>query len=100
MCGIVGYIGKQPASPIIVEGLRRLEYRGYDSAGRLIKFGTEPLRKKWWSFIADKRVVAEVEPDPAHVDELRLRLASILGLPEATSLDELEREALGRFLLS
>ncbi|MDB6067589.1 MAG: glutamine--fructose-6-phosphate transaminase [Pedosphaera sp.] len=33
MCGIVGYIGKQPASPIIVEGLRRLEYRGYDSAG-------------------------------------------------------------------
>jgi glucosamine--fructose-6-phosphate aminotransferase (isomerizing) len=33
MCGIVGYIGKQQASPIIIEGLRRLEYRGYDSAG-------------------------------------------------------------------
>src|SRR5690242_14791962 len=33
MCGIVGYIGKQSAAPIIVEGLRRLEYRGYDSAG-------------------------------------------------------------------
>ena len=33
MCGIVGYIGKQQATPIIVEGLRRLEYRGYDSAG-------------------------------------------------------------------
>src|SRR5580698_1588775 len=33
MCGIVGYIGKQTAAPIIVEGLRRLEYRGYDSAG-------------------------------------------------------------------
>ena len=33
MCGIVGYIGKQPASPVILEGLRRLEYRGYDSAG-------------------------------------------------------------------
>ena len=33
MCGIVGYVGKQQASPIIVEGLRRLEYRGYDSAG-------------------------------------------------------------------
>lgn len=33
MCGIVGYIGKQDASPIIIEGLRRLEYRGYDSAG-------------------------------------------------------------------
>ena len=33
MCGIVGYVGKQEATPILVEGLRRLEYRGYDSAG-------------------------------------------------------------------
>ncbi|HEY3502190.1 MAG TPA: glutamine--fructose-6-phosphate transaminase (isomerizing) [Actinocatenispora sp.] len=33
MCGIVGYVGTQPASGIVVDGLRRLEYRGYDSAG-------------------------------------------------------------------
>lgn len=33
MCGIVGYIGKSQAAPILLEGLRRLEYRGYDSAG-------------------------------------------------------------------
>ena len=33
MCGIVGYVGAQEAGPILIEGLRRLEYRGYDSAG-------------------------------------------------------------------
>src|SRR5574342_580154 len=33
MCGIVGYIGKKPVVPVLIDGLRRLEYRGYDSAG-------------------------------------------------------------------
>ena len=33
MCGIVGYLGQQQAYPILIQGLKRLEYRGYDSAG-------------------------------------------------------------------
>jgi len=37
MCGIVGYIGKKPAAGLLIEGLKRLEYRGYDSAGVCIQ---------------------------------------------------------------
>ena len=47
MCGIIGYVGKQAASPILLEGLRRLEYRGYDSAGIAVaRDGELLLRKK------------------------------------------------------
>jgi len=45
MCGVIGYIGKRTAAPIIVESLRRLEYRGYDSAGLSIISG--PGLKVW-----------------------------------------------------
>jgi glucosamine--fructose-6-phosphate aminotransferase (isomerizing) len=47
MCGIIAYIGSQPASPILLDGLRRLEYRGYDSAGiSLVSPGRFQTRKK------------------------------------------------------
>ena len=41
MCGIVGYIGPQDATPIILNGLKRLEYRGYDSAGLAVINGDQ-----------------------------------------------------------
>ena len=41
MCGIVGYVGKEQAAPIILDGLSKLEYRGYDSAGMAIFDGTQ-----------------------------------------------------------
>ncbi|MGD0745930.1 MAG: glutamine--fructose-6-phosphate transaminase (isomerizing), partial [Verrucomicrobiota bacterium] len=46
MCGIIGYVGKKAASPILLEGLRRLEYRGYDSAGVAVLDGDELLVRK------------------------------------------------------
>jgi len=46
MCGIVGYLGLKDASPIILNGLKRLEYRGYDSAGISIYNGNKILTRK------------------------------------------------------
>ncbi|TMK90074.1 MAG: glutamine--fructose-6-phosphate aminotransferase, partial [Actinobacteria bacterium] len=46
MCGIVGYVGSAQALPIVMEGLRRLEYRGYDSAGIAVVDGGLSVRKR------------------------------------------------------
>ena len=39
MCGIVGYVGKAQAAPILLDGLSKLEYRGYDSSGMAVYDG-------------------------------------------------------------
>ena len=64
MCGIVGYIGEQDATPIILNGLKRLEYRGYDSAGlAVIEDGHIQLRRDAGKL---SHLVSLVEHEPLH----------------------------------
>src|SRR2546426_1135945 len=46
MCGIIGIVGKSPVGPRIIESLRRLEYRGYDSAGAAAHVGGRLVRRR------------------------------------------------------
>ena len=61
MCGIMGYVGPQEASPILVDGLRRLEYRGYDSAGVAVTNGSINIRKAQGK-IVNLETLLESEP--------------------------------------
>src|SRR6266404_8703736 len=63
MCGIVGYVGRSEAAPILLDGLRRLEYRGYDSAGVAIVDGDKVETRKCAGRIAELgKLMAERPP--------------------------------------
>jgi glucosamine--fructose-6-phosphate aminotransferase (isomerizing) len=62
MCGIIGYIGPKPVLPVLIEGLRRLEYRGYDSAGvAIVRDGQISLRRSAGKLSRLEEVI-EAEP--------------------------------------
>src|SRR5436190_901997 len=64
MCGIVGYVGHKEAEPILIEGLRRLEYRGYDSAGLATVTGNHLHLRKRAGRVADLRQYLSQRPAP------------------------------------
>ena len=64
MCGIVGYVGQREATPVLIEGLRRLEYRGYDSAGVATVTGSRLHVHKQAGRIAGLAAHLEQHPAP------------------------------------
>ncbi|MBA3529179.1 MAG: glutamine--fructose-6-phosphate aminotransferase, partial [Propionibacteriaceae bacterium] len=64
MCGIVGYVGPQAATDVVVEGLRRLEYRGYDSAGVAVVAAARIYSSKKAGKIANLDKVLAEDPLP------------------------------------
>ncbi|MGC6494300.1 MAG: glutamine--fructose-6-phosphate transaminase (isomerizing), partial [Myxococcota bacterium] len=91
MCGIVGYVGGKSALPVLVEGLRRLEYRGYDSAGVALTSG-ESL---WWRKSVGR--VADLEARLAQAPEgtigiAHTRWATHGGVTEANAHPHLDAE--------
>lgn len=66
MCGIVGYVGQQQARDVVIEGLRRLEYRGYDSAGiALVDHGTVATDKRAGKLANLEKAIEETPLPPS-----------------------------------
>ena len=85
MCGIIGYVGDKLVAPILVKGLSRLEYRGYDSCGFLTVDGNGFHAKKWVgkiSQIADKVTSDDL---PGNVGMAHTRWATHGGVTEANA---------------
>ena len=85
MCGIIGYVGKKAASPILLEGLRRLEYRGYDSAGvAILDNAGLALRKKKGRIDEGIARVLKAEPAAGSLGIAHTRWATH-GIPSDTN---------------
>ncbi len=85
MCGIVGYIGKNNAVPILLDGLRRLEYRGYDSAGVAVLNGRGIEVRKRIGRIAKLAELLQQSPTEGSLGISHTRWATHGGVSDANA---------------
>ncbi len=76
MCGIVGYVGNREAEPILLDGLRRLEYRGYDSAGMATLTGRQLHLRKKAGRVGDLSSYLNTQPAPGCIGISHTRWAT------------------------
>ena len=77
MCGIVGFTGDMQAAPILLDGLSKLEYRGYDSAGIAVRDGekeTDPYLEHVVSDIQDGRLME------SHLRQMHIRTSVMMAM--------------------
>ena len=91
MCGIVGFTGDMQAAPILLDGLSKLEYRGYDSAGIAVRDGekeTEVIKAKGrLKVLAEKTNGGESVPDiqdgrlmESHLRQMHIRISVMMAM--------------------
>ena len=85
MCGIVGAIADRDVVPVLIEGLKRLEYRGYDSAGIAVVEGNEVSRVRRTGRVAEMESAALAENFKAHLGIGHTRWATHGGVSEANA---------------
>ncbi|HWY85199.1 MAG TPA: glutamine--fructose-6-phosphate transaminase (isomerizing) [Gemmataceae bacterium] len=85
MCGIVGYTGKREAGPILLEGLARLEYRGYDSAGMATVSGPNLRLRKCAGRIANLEALLKRQPAPGFAGISHTRWATHGGATDVNA---------------
>ena len=76
MCGIIGILGKEAVAPRLLDGLRRLEYRGYDSAGIATVHDAEIDRRRAAGKLDNLARVLEGDPLPGHIGIAHTRWAT------------------------
>ena len=91
MCGIIGYIGKSNAIPILLDGLRRLEYRGYDSAGVAVLNGSGIEIRKRTGRIANLAESLQQSPVSGHVGISHTRWATHGGVSDDNAHPHLDQ---------